>query len=60
MEDRGKRLAQLDASSEKFEVRATGDAVAIVDEWAVLPTPVLANLGYGIGRFRTSGGCGAV
>jgi hypothetical protein len=49
VKDRGKGLAQLDTSREKLEIRAAGDAIAIADERAVLPTLVLPNLGDGVG-----------
>jgi hypothetical protein len=56
MNDRTQRLAQLDATREKLEVRAIADTSSPVDERAIFPTLVLSNLSHGIHFSRISGG----
>jgi len=43
MYDGAERFGQLETTPEKFEVRAVAHSGAPIDEWAVLPTPGLAN-----------------
>ena len=57
MNDRAQRLAYLDATREKLEVRTVANTRSPVDERAILPALVLSNLSHGIHFSRFSGGC---